>query len=292
MEAPARVVDLRNQIRTTSINAVTRDGIEVRVPVSSLFRIDRGFKKVMLGEPWPYRNKRSIFHAVFGAEVDPSGRSPLDARASHPWEGRTLITASHKAKQVVAFYSLDQLYSVPGPGLLPIHQDVQSALGLRPAQSFSDPLLRSTAGKLVRQAVRQAFEPEGFEILGGSFGNKVAPVQRDVTDQRVVRWKSALVTKVMDWQTKLQEKRLREFNVRRQRARGLAAEQVITYTSNRLTHFAPATQLAVRAYEVLYALISVAQNPEVRKMLPDSALPTLEMLMQQTAGEQLEGGAT
>jgi hypothetical protein len=291
MVSPAQVVDLRNQVRKTTVNAVTRDGIEVSVPVSTLFRVDRGPKKVTLRKPWPYRNVRSVFHALLGAEVDSSGQSSLGFRAANPWEDRVLAVAAHKAKQVIAFYSLDQLYGPPFANLGSVHESLQKSLGLSPVVRPADPLLRSTAGKFVQRAVRQAFEREGLEILGGGIGNRITPLHREVTDQRVIKWKSAFVAKMMDWQIMLRQKRFQELNVR-QSARGLAVEEVVTHTSDRLAKLSWATQESIRAYEVLYTLVSVAQTPEVRKMLPDSAVPTLTKLMRQATGEELEDGAT
>ena len=288
MVSPAQVVDLRNQFRSTVVNAVTRDGIEVSVPVSSLFRVDRGKKEIVLGKPWPYRHTRSVFHAVFGAEVDPAGRSSHDFHAANPWEDRPLALASHKAKQAVSFYSLDQLYSPPSGDVTDIHKNLQGVLGLYPVQTPADPLVRSVLGKFVQRAVRQIYEAEGLEILGGGIGNRILPLQREVIDQRVTKWRMAFESKVTDWQIALKAKRLRALNAR-QKARGLLVEEVVTETSNRLGSRTAATHDNMRAYEVLLTLITVAQNPEVRKMLPDSAVPTLEKLMRQAAGERVDG---
>jgi hypothetical protein len=288
MVTPAQVVDLRNQFRSTVVNAVTRDGIEVSVPVSSLFRVDRGQKEIALGKPWPYRHGRSVFHAVFGAEVDPAGRSSHDFHAANPWEDRPLALASHKARQAISFYSLDQLYSSPSTDVMDIHKSLERVFSLPPVQTPPDPLVRSTLGKLVQRAVRQIFEAEGLEILGGSIGNRILPLQRDVINQRVAKWKMAFESKVTDWQIALKEKRLRAVNAR-QKARGLLVEEVVTQTSDRLVNMTVATQENIRAYEVLLTLVTVAQNPEVRKMLPDSAVPTLEKLMRQASGEEVDG---
>jgi hypothetical protein len=288
MVTPAQVVDLRNQIRSTTVSATTRDGIEMAIPVSSLFRVDRGLKPITLKQPWPYRNARSVFHVVFGAEVDPSGRSSHELHAANAWEDRLLTVAAHKAKQAISFYSLDQLYAPPSPSVLPNHYSLQDTLGLSPVTCPDDPLLRSTIGKFVQRAVRQVFAAEGVEILGGSIGNKIVPLQRDVTDQRVKKWKAAFESKMKDWQINLQEKRLRDLNVR-QRARGLAVVEVATQTSGRLANLDPDMKRNIRAYELLYTLISVAQNPDVRKQLPDSAVPTLEKLMRQLEGKAVDG---
>ncbi len=101
-EVPFRVVDLRDQTRSVTVSAITRDGIEVRVPISSAFRIQRGSRQISLGTPWPYRAQRDVLQALFAEEVDPSGRGPLDAHTAHPWEDPPIKLSAHKLEQAVA----------------------------------------------------------------------------------------------------------------------------------------------------------------------------------------------
>lgn len=301
-EMPFQVVDLRNQVRSTWVNAMTRDGILVRAPISSLFRINRGEGEVRLGEPWPYDSGDDVLRVIEAQEVDPGGRNPAEAQAARPWEDLPLAVASHKLKQAISFYSLDQLYQgiedleiAKSKGLkdelalLQRHTELQSSFGLRPVQDVADPLVRTTLGKLIRRAVRQALAPLGFDIHGGGIGNKIVPLHREVINQRVIEWKSRFVAKVMDWQAELQSKRVRKTDQTKQLGRETVINAMISDTFEQMAQIESAEQKQVDhqmvAYELLTNLISVAHDPEVQKMLPASTLPTLEDLIHQVEAE-------
>ena len=192
-EMPFRVVDLRNQIRSARITAITRDGIEVRAPVSSLFGVNRGPSEVQLREPWPYRSQGDVLQALFAEEVDPSGRSFLDAHMAHPWEDIPAKIAAHKLEQAISFYE-------PRPALwggvrwrtthtghdsqvelLRTHRRLESALGLSPAADLGDPLTRLTISRLVLRAVRKALGLRGFDMprRGGQWCNRASKPWRN-----------------------------------------------------------------------------------------------------------------
>jgi hypothetical protein len=297
-ETPFKVVDLRNQIRTTQINAITRDGIEVRVPVSSLFRVNRGYGEIILGESWPYRHQRDVFGVAFSEEVDPTGKSPLEANTAHPWGDLPLRLAAHRTEQAISFYSLDQLYSgITDPSaaldeedpqfqLLKIHRQVEKALGLPKADQLGDPLTRTTIGGLVRRSVRQTLEPRGYEILGGSIGNKITPLNQEVTAKRVEAWKSRFILKVMDWHANVNRERFTELETVRQSARDTMLDSMIKETQEYMADADEDAQRDYVAYHLLDRLIRMARDPEVREMLPESALPTLEDLYRQVTEEE------
>ena len=194
MESPHEVIDLRNQIRLTRIKARTQDGIEVNLPISSLFRIDPGYKTISLEglknhEPWPYRNQRDIYQIVFYEEVDPTGKTPLEAHQVRPWDDIPLKAAINRVKQVIPDYSLEQLYSIdPKTGTVD------------PETGKLDPetgdLTRTTIGLTVRENVKATVEPLGFQILGGGIGNKVTPTDPNVIKQHVEIWKASWISKV------------------------------------------------------------------------------------------------
>jgi hypothetical protein len=297
-ESPFKIIDLRNQMRTTRISAITRDGIEVQVPVSSSFRVNRGYGEIILDESWPYRHQRDIFGVAFSEEVDPTGKSPLEANTAYPWGDLPLRITAHKTEQAISFYSLDQLYDGitdpvgaldegdPEFQLLKTHRQVEEALGLPKAEGLGDPLTRTTIGKLVQRAVRQELEPRGFEILGGGIEDKIAPLNQDVTAKRVEAWKSRFILKVMDWQANVQRRRFARFEELRQSARDTMLDSMIKEIQK---YVGAADEGAWRdyvAYHLLDDLIRMARNPDVQEMLPESALPTLEGIYAQVLGEE------
>ncbi|MCU0520007.1 MAG: V-type proton ATPase subunit E [Anaerolineae bacterium] len=308
-EMPYRVVDLRDQARGTRITTITRDGIEVRAPVSALFRVNRGNREVRLGEAWPYRSQGDVLQALFAEEVDPAGHSVLDAHTAHPWEDLPAKLAAHKLEQALSFYSLDQLYGgVPddaeggqaigtapptavGQGtstdahieLLKTHRRLESALGLPLAASVGDSLTRLTISRLGLRAVRKALEPRGFDIHDAGINGSIEPLSHGVTEQRVEAWKSRFMAKVVDWQAELERKRAMALSKIRQEAREKLLSEMIEEASKRLTVTDSEARRDFVAYTMLSSLIRIAASPEVQRQLPDSALPTLEHLYEQVS---------
>jgi len=300
-EVPFRVVDLRGQTRSSTVNAITRDGIEVRVPSSSAFRIQRGSRQISLGAPWPYRAQRDVLQALFAEEVDPSGRSPLDAHTAHPWEDLPIELSAHKLEQAVSFYSLDQLYDGvtdaksarvpqdPQYELLKTHRLVETSLGLSKDRQLGDRLCRQTIGKIVRRSVQQALAPRGFEITGGRVGGPIEPVSRAITEQRVEAWKSRFITKVMDWNESIERKRVAALGKIRQDADSRMISGLIAETSKRLKDVDGTAKRELVAYHVLDLLIGMARSSEVQRRLPESALPTLEQVFKKIERDADEG---
>jgi hypothetical protein len=298
MERPFKVVDLRLQMRSARVTAFTRDGVEVSVPISSMFRIKRGSGEVALGQPWPYNSQRDILQAVFTEEVDPSGQSALDGRGAHPWEDLPLKVAAHRVEQAIRFYTLDQLYSgmqdaqvvekTDGPErqLLEVHRAVELAFRLPKAERLGDPLTRSTIGKLVRQCVIGMVERRGYEVLGGGVGNVVVPVSPAVIDHQVARWQSHFMISVLEWQASVERQRFAALGRLQQGARARLFNELIQRMSACLDSASDVTRDNFVAYYVLNSLLRIARAPEVRRMLPDTTLSTFEQLQQQF-GERL-----
>ena len=317
-EMPYRVVDLRDQARSTRITAITRDGIEVRAPISALFRVNRGTREVRLGAAWPYRSQGDVLQALFAEEVDPAGHSLLDAHMAHPWEALPAKIAAHKLEQALSFYSLDQLYGGVSGGealghavrtgvgtgvreeagtavstdaqveLIKTHRRLESALGLRPDATVGDSLTRLTISRLGLRAVRKALEPRGFDIHDAGVSGSIEPQSHGVTEQRVEAWKSRFIAKVMDWQAEIERKRALALSKIRQEAREKLLSEMIEEASKRLTATDSEARRDFVAYTMLSSLIRISASPEVQRQLPDSALPTLERLYEQiTASECL-----
>lgn len=261
-ESPYQVIDLRNQSRSTRTTAMTRDGIEISLPISSLFRIYPGQRKIDLQslarqEPWPYHNKRTIFELVLSQEVDPTDKTPLEAQQARPWDDIPLKTALSRLKQVVPEYSLEDIYSL----------DDESTL------------TRLAIAKRVRAVVKETLEPLGFEILGGGIGNKITPVNPDVIQQRVEAWKARWINKMLEWQTTTEVKRLEALTKVRSKAR----TDVLAKLLKQVQPLAdPEMSIDFVAYHLLENLIHMAQDSHVQGMLPESAMPTLLQLSQMT----------
>lgn len=301
MERPFRVVDLRAQLRSQRVTAFTRDGVEVSVPISSRFRIRRGSGDVLLKKPWPYHSQGDVLKVISAEEVDPTGRSLLDEGSAYPWEDLPLKVATHKIEQAIGFYTFDQLYagiSHPevveevGSGsekeLLKAHRAVEFAFQLPEDEKLGDPLARTTVGKLVRRAVMETVERQGYEVLGGGVGNVIMPVDPAVIDHQVARWRAHFMIRVLEWQADLERERFVALSGLEQGARTRLFRELVDKMGASLDSASDETRDNFVACYVMNSLLRMARTPEVRRMLPDAALPTFEQLRRQFQN-QLEG---
>lgn len=275
-ESPFKVVDLRNQIRNTKITALTKDGVEVRFSVSSLFRIDPKGQSVRLGKPWPH-DEDNVWDAFLMEPVEATGGTPLEASQSHAWHELPLRIAVQKAKQAIGFYTFDQLYQDGTThDLIEIHRQVEKAFGLERSDEVIKSLTRKSIGNLVQRAVRQQLQSQGFEILGGGIGSKIEPLSDRVTEKKVEFWKARFVKQITDWQSRVAQLQVRgEGNIRiasRVAMLGKLIEGIDKSTAG------VKSKSDVIAYWIVDSLMQITADPEVRKMLSTSSQQMLEDL--------------
>ncbi len=251
------VVDLRQQIRVQRVQAQTRDGIKVDMPVASIFRINAGGRKPVLGQPWPF-NKRDAYKAIFAAEVNPEGKTPLDAHEPRPWEKLSVQVAEHALKQEVSRYSLNELYALTdaeGQRVLP----------------------RGKIGGAVKTHVVKTIEPKGIKIEGGGVGNKIIPIDKRVVKQRIESWKAAWIRKVMDNVGQAGLNRMQQQSRVRSEVRGELLHNLVEQ-SQALQKAGPETANFILTLQLLETLEHIAQDPKVEPLLPESAESTLRGL--------------
>ncbi len=253
------VLDLRQQIRITRVDAITKDGVGVRVPLSSIFCINPGEDgQVRLNEPWPYRKSDAYKVFFAAAEVNPEGKTPLDASETRPWEDLPLRIAVPRLKQAVMEYTLDELYDA----------------------GMDNPIPRSTLGGQVRSIVKDELEPKGFKIQGGGVGNKVVPLNDKVVAQRIEAWKARWVREIMAKKGAVQAERFRKLTLVRSQALAKLLESMIKQMQ--VLHDEDDRFVAnLRAYWLLESLQHMASTPEIQPLLPDSAALVLEDLRKQ-----------
>ena len=139
-------------------------------------------------------------------------------------------------------------------------------------------------GKKVRETVREAVEPVGYEILGGGVGNKIVPNNESVAQQQYEEWKSGWIDKVKEWQAEVQIKRLRAFTNVRSEARVDLLSELLEKTQVDFQGVDNTSDYV--AYHLLENLLHMARNAEIREELPESIIPTFMNLQQLTQGEQ------
>lgn len=158
-------VDLRPQLRTTTIQVETKDGIQASIFTFLPHRIGTGGKTVALGESYPY-DEASVLKAVYDhAVVDHNWKRDEQGQAIEkitrtPWDEVILTVGPPLMKEVISGYECSQLHA---PG---------------------DP--RVEIMKTFKAKLQEAVEPLGIELAGGGISNIVVP--DNVIEQRIKNW--------------------------------------------------------------------------------------------------------
>jgi hypothetical protein len=266
------------------VTAVTRDGIEVNVPIFFSFRIDSGPRRPQLQHPWPI-HRRDIYQAVFAEVVDPDGKTPLDEHLTHPWEDLPLKIAEYKTKQAVAFYSLFQLYEErTTPGMQVIHQRVAEALDVDLSECALGSLTRMIIGQLILVSVRKMLKPHGFHIYDGGIQGSIAPLSEELSRQRVEAWKTRWISKVMHWQAELQIDNSEDSSKINVGDASQIVESLIAETYQMSLSDDGLTTKYKIAESILVSLLDIARTPDVEPLLPASIVPTLVRMQNQGKG--------
>lgn len=260
-EVPYEILDLRQQVRTTHIQAITRDGIKVRLQITLVFQIQPGHRPPHFGLPWPYA-REGAWRIVLASEVNPEGRTPLDAHLSHPWSDIPLEMAQVVIRQTVIDYTLDKLYGTPNQTLSP----------------------RQKIGADTRTRLVDRLAPQGFHIVSCNIG-KITPVDSTVTEQRIKAWKSRWIRQLMTWQGTVQARRFEHFASIQNRARVDLLSHFIEATHTAIQQSGENTGWNLVAYNLLENMERLAREPEIQNFLPETALPALTELRQQVKNQ-------
>lgn len=265
-EVAFSVIDLQRQFHVTKeVEALTRDGILVKVPCSSIFQI-RGADRPRPGRPWPYRKSAAIT-AFLAAEVNPQGKSPLEAHKARSWIALPLQLAGHRLKQVIAKYSLDELFAIRG--------------------RLPEKLPRLAIAETVREFVKQEMAEIGINVVGGGVGNRIVPVDEEVLKQRIDSWKATQMRKIMINKGKAEAEYLKQL----EKVRGNALEELtdsLRQQSDMLQAAGPDTSMLLITLRLLETLEGIARDPHIEPLLPESTQSVLATLRRRTL-ESSEG---
>jgi regulator of protease activity HflC (stomatin/prohibitin superfamily) len=167
-ELPVEPVDLRPQLRAFFVDALTKDGIPIRVLIFIPFRIQHGKQKVELGKSFPFRRK-AIFEAI--------SQKPVE-RISGEGDQQELVwnvdlvpmVATRIIQDIICNYKVDELCAADDPDRDPRMEIVPK----------------------IRAEVKKAMIPYGIEVLGGGISN-ILPVDKSILERRVENWRTEWV---------------------------------------------------------------------------------------------------
>jgi hypothetical protein len=239
-------IDLRPQLRAFPVDAMTRDGIKIRVHAFAPFRIDAGRRLPELDQHLPF-NKSAAVKAVIRAqrvEHEGTGQTPQRVK-QRTWDELPPLLAKRVLQDVISKRTFDDLYAPYQPG--------------------GDPPRKTLAKEFCAQLAAQ-LEPLGIQLMGGGISD-LEPADPGVYVRRVENWQA-------EWSRKIMVKEA-EGHVARlgilERARAEARSELILNLGRQLEELSVA-RAELSSREVLGQFLTVLEEmmmqPGIRPLLP------------------------
>jgi len=243
-----RTIDLRPQLRAFPVEALTKDGIKIRVLAFTPFKIDARGRQPRLGEPLPY-NKGAAFRAVHAQKIEHEGSEKKQCS----WGDLPRMIAERTLQNIISEYNFDDLYGPYQPG------------GEPPRKAIAERFYEQAAAKL---------EPLGIQLIGGGISD-LEPANPQVYVERVRSWQADWARKIMLRQAEGQAKWLRMV----ERARAEAQADLILNMGRQLEELS-AARTELRPEIALNLLVSILdelmrQQPTLGQILPGQTLQVL-----------------
>jgi regulator of protease activity HflC (stomatin/prohibitin superfamily) len=243
-----RTIDLRPQLRAFPVEALTKDGIKIRVLAFTPFKIDARGRQPRLGEPLPY-NKGAAFRAVHAQKIEHEGSEKKQCS----WGDLPRMIAERTLQNIISEYNFDDLYGPYQPG--------------------GEPPRKAIAGRFYEQAAAK-LEPLGIQLIGGGISD-LEPANPQVYVERVRSWQAEWARKIMLRQAEGQAEWLRMV----ERARAEAQADLILNMGRQLEELS-AARTELRPETALNLLVSILdelmrQQPTLGQILPGETLQVL-----------------
>ncbi len=258
------VLDLFKQFRSEpKVEAITKDGIHIHVPISSIFSIGGVRPPEKPGESWRY-HKSAAFKAFMAQEVNPTGRTPLDAHQVRSWKDIPLQTVIPYLKQRIAGYTLDELYGAKEPS--------------------SPKLLRIVLGQEMQTYTKAQTTRSGIEVSGGGMGNKVSPVDHKVVEQRMDAWKARKTHESLVRKGQIEATYLTQLGRVRSKMLEEILQQIKRHAQeleNVPTEKRDSMLKMMSAVRLIETLDAIARDPAVEPLLPETVAQRMLALRKQ-----------
>jgi hypothetical protein len=178
-ETIQKPMELRPQQRPYTVEATTKDGIQVEFTTFGPFQLDAGKQRPELGKPFPLRSK-SIFKAFYARPVDvkrsEANGEVVEEREQRRWDELYEIIGTHVMQDIIAKYKFDEL--------------------CEPFDPEKDP--RTEIAAEYRSRMREELSKHGIKIPGGGISNLLPADTDAIFERRVANWQA-------EWQRKLLE---------------------------------------------------------------------------------------
>jgi regulator of protease activity HflC (stomatin/prohibitin superfamily) len=240
-----QTVDLRPQLRSFDVEAITKDGIRIRVLTFIPFKLHARGREPKLKGSFPL-DKKSIYKAVWG--------QPVEREQKRSWDEVVPIVATRLLRKIIGQYSFDEL--------------------CEPLDPTKDPrvVIRE---ELVNQ-LRQELQDYGIEIIGGGISN-LEPVDSDVIEKRIEAWQAECKRKIAVVLGEGRAKAIWELERAHIQAQASLISAVRHVVEQR-PGIDPDVLTKMAALRFIEAMEEMAGRPQVQEALPAEATGTIAYL--------------
>jgi regulator of protease activity HflC (stomatin/prohibitin superfamily) len=259
-EQPPRALDLRPQIRSFPIQALTRDGIPIHTQLSVAFRLR---ESRLVREPGAsYKIPMRTAGQLATTEYAERGHQPLATPDTHQWDGELIrLLLTPVMLDILSHYSIDDLCKPRIPGLAP----------------------RAEIAAELRSSIKHILSSQGLELVACWFDN-LSPRAPSVLQRRTANWRTAWENRILKTMSESRAQRAKVLEV----ARGEAEKNILARFSEiakegRYDANLSQTALALRFIDCLGEILSESKK---QWPLPESYEETLELLRGELVDEQ------
>ena len=164
-----QTIDLRPQLRACLVEALTRDGIKIKVGTATICQVEARGRQPRLGESLPY-SRGMAFRAIHAQRIEHEGNSTRQGT----WDNLPRMMAERIVQDIISEYDFDDLYGPYQPG--------------------GEPPRRVISGRLTERLTAE-LDGLGIHLIGAGVGN-LEPADPQVYVRRVGSWQA-------DWQRRL-----------------------------------------------------------------------------------------
>jgi regulator of protease activity HflC (stomatin/prohibitin superfamily) len=249
-----QTVDLRPQLRAFHVEAITKDGIRIRVLTFFPFKLNAEGQEPALGASFP-ADESSIYSAV--------QRQPVEQEKRRSWEDLVPIVATRLLRRIIGQYKFDEL--------------------CEPFDPAKDP--RLTIREELLKQVRSEFRDSGIEIIGGGLSN-LEPVDSSVLEERTEAWRAEWQRKILNTLGEGEANAIWEL----ERAHVQAQADLIAAVRHIVEHrpgINPQVLTNMAALRFVEALEEMACSPGIREAAPNQTAETIEYLRRSMGSEKI-----